>query len=391
MAKTQAKNPMAGKILKGVKEHKHDATVMDTGGDLPPGIDGGVAQLTDCYIGYYEKEGYVHKGQPYFMAAGIVQTPETHNGVKVAGRRTQIGPEPICDTPEKTGPKARKTQQEHVWWMLNELKKFDPGAVAELPDECTVEDIDALCKSFADAKPFFSFRTWASKPTKQYPDPRTNHVWNGIVSFDQDDADAVEDEGGTVEDEVDDDTPEPEEPEDVVDETEGEPEEETEPEDDSEPEEETEEEDQEPDEDYVNALMEKVAEQDGDALNEMAGYADKFSGEFAATLNAYAVKVSGKKKKEVDNLPNWESVVALVTDSWEAANAAVEEEEEEEEGPYEPSVGDIVTYKPKGASKPNKYEVTKAIKKDKTAKLKNVESGKSLANMIPWDKLTKVD
>ncbi len=69
--------------------------------DLPGGINGGVAELKVLKFGVYEN-GEALKGKQFFMGSGIMLTPEKHNGKKVAGLPTRIGPIPMFgDTTRK--------------------------------------------------------------------------------------------------------------------------------------------------------------------------------------------------------------------------------------------------------------------------------------------------
>lgn len=156
--------------------HKADATTWGNAG-LPAGIEGGVAQLVDCKIAEY-KEGN-NKGQPFFMAAGVVVSPETHEGAKIAGLRTQIGPEPLCNTPQAGG--KRKTFDDHYAWMENELSKFTGGDRSRFgPDE-----VEAFLVELKEAKPFFRFRTWKGSKATSGPykdkEPKVQHEWNGVT------------------------------------------------------------------------------------------------------------------------------------------------------------------------------------------------------------------
>ena len=72
MAKQKTTSALGKLGLKGQKAFKknRDKTVeYDTAGDLPEGIDGGVAQLVACHFGE-TKEGD-NKGEPFFFAAGV--------------------------------------------------------------------------------------------------------------------------------------------------------------------------------------------------------------------------------------------------------------------------------------------------------------------------------
>lgn len=194
------------KLAQSVAAHKNEEVKINAGGDLPE-IDFGIAKLVDCKFGIF-KEGE-NKGQYYYMAMGTVVEPEEVivNGlkIKVRGEFTKIGPEPICDTPKSSGKK--KTMDDHLAYVLNELKKFLPKEEHANLSEDNLEDTAAALK---EAAPYFKFRTWKGKKQevtqaggkwvfngKTYPteaalkaanpyagqEPRCNHDWKGITDY----------------------------------------------------------------------------------------------------------------------------------------------------------------------------------------------------------------
>jgi hypothetical protein len=159
--------------------HKHDETEYTSFGDLPAGINNGVAKLKDCKF-IQIKEGKKTAGEYMFQAVGIVVSPAEFtdaDGVthRVAGGRTVIM-EMMCDTSESRG---RKTLDEHIQWMSNELRKLGLNT-----SEIKWEDLEESLKALAETGPYFKFRTWKGKPSQEYPDPRTNHVWEGQMPED---------------------------------------------------------------------------------------------------------------------------------------------------------------------------------------------------------------
>ena len=284
MAKQTAKTGLVAKLgtklAKAVEAHKGDETKFAGGGvDLPKGIENGIAQLVTCKFGVYEKGDFT--GEYYFMASGIVVSPKKHAGIPIEGLRTSIGPEPICETPNK----SRKTVDEHIAWVMNELRKLGVDTADLGPD-----DLETTVEAIQETKPHFRFRTWAGDKRKkgepgyneQYdgpnaPDPRVNHQWNGAVDMDSSEEESDE--------EVEDNT-----------------------------EEESEE-------------VEETEEASADQSNEdLALLADSQDEDAAATLNQIALD-AGLEQETIDGTSNWAEVVALI----EEAQAAGEEEEEEEE------------------------------------------------------------
>jgi len=198
MAKKQTKSSFADRIgSKGEEAHSEvkDAPVKITG-DLPAGIDDGVAKLSECYFGEDKK------GNNFFRAAGVVLSPETFAGERLVGRTTSIY-EILEDTPKREG---KKTFKDHLDWVENELKKLG------LPvSELEFEEIEDAMKELVGV--VFKFQTWKSDPSNQYPNPQTNHKWMGVIEDYDEEAgeEEVEDETEETEEEVEGDIEEEEE------------------------------------------------------------------------------------------------------------------------------------------------------------------------------------
>jgi hypothetical protein len=165
------------KIREAHEQVKSDNTNFSQFGDLPPGIKVGVAQLVDIKIDK-KKEGDANEGEFYFYAAGIVKEPKTapFKGVQArcAGLRTSIT-EPLYDTPDAG---QRKTVKEHLAYIYNELRKL--GVTTKT---MKIEDLTATFAALMKNKPFFKFSTSAGKESKEYPDPRTFHNWDGKCEY----------------------------------------------------------------------------------------------------------------------------------------------------------------------------------------------------------------
>lgn len=162
-------------IVKAAAKHKNDKTTLGSGGDLPDGIEGGVAQLTQIKIEAY-KSGDM-KGKLFFSARAIVKVPEEYKGLA-----TQIGPEPLCATPNR----KKATKADHVAWVQNELRKL--GCDPTLLD---VKNWGTLFETLLEEKPHIRFRTWKGEATATFKNPRVQHDWRGLdpnfVSADGDD------------------------------------------------------------------------------------------------------------------------------------------------------------------------------------------------------------
>lgn len=179
------------------EQHKGDETDYGSGGELPAGIELGVAKLTECKFDVYKTGD--NKGKYFFYAAGIVVGPKTFvledgREVKVEGLRTSIM-EALCDTPKS---KSRKTIADHYGWILNELRKLGVDTT-----NIDAKDLETVATTIAGQGIYFGFRTWAGKPTPEYPKPRTTHTWTGAVEYAEAEAeDDVEDATAEVIDET---------------------------------------------------------------------------------------------------------------------------------------------------------------------------------------------
>lgn len=358
---------------KAWKQHAKDETKLSSAGELPP-IENGIAQLVDIKIGTYETGN--DKGKLYFSAQGIVVAPDQSGGIPVTGLRTRIGPEPLFATPTR----SRKTLDEHIAWMMNELRKLGIDT-----NSIDIDDLETtVFPALLEQAPHFRFRTWKGKPATEGKykgqEPRVNHDWRGVVEFDAESGEAT----GGVEVEEDGE----EEADATVD---------------------------------VAALLEAANNDDEDAQTQLVDLA----------------VAAGHKRKTVQDLPDWESVAALLTEADEEAEAAAPEEEEEAteeevdfdtlgseadegdgdaqaklnelgeaaglseadygtwaefataiseasggeeeaeaEAEYEPVVKEVVKYKPKGAKKAVDCEVTAVFAKNKTLSLLNLDDEK---------------
>lgn len=158
-----AKSPLAGVATEARKAHteiKDNKAAMGDNQRLPAGISNGVAQLQSAKFDVY-KEGK-HVGKPYFMAVGIVKEPKLHNGIKLEGRRTTFGPEPICPTPEKLGDNARRTVKDHLDHVYKFLRAFE----IDTSDPAFFDHLEPTVNSLAEAAPHFEFETRKGREQK---------------------------------------------------------------------------------------------------------------------------------------------------------------------------------------------------------------------------------
>lgn len=168
------------RMRKAFDAHKGDETEYSNFGDLPAGVEG-VAQLVECRLTQV-KEGKRNAGEWLFYAAGAVKQPAEFEGQRLFGRRTSITC-PLYDTPDRQG---RKTLEEHLAWVTNELRKLGVDTA-----EMDVEELPDTLVAVKEAAPHFRFRTWKGDKQTQgrYKDqePRVQHFWEGIVDWTEDD------------------------------------------------------------------------------------------------------------------------------------------------------------------------------------------------------------
>lgn len=178
---------------KAFDEHKSDEMVVSGGGDCPPGIDNGVAQLVDIKFGEYETGDMKGKLYCYFAAVVVAPKTITVDGYKLPCAGLRISNiEPICDTPTR----SRKTISDHMGWIQNEMRKLGLDTTG-----LKWEQFEASAAALVSAAPFFQFRSWKSEPTPQFPNPRVNYTWGTEIADYQSDIDP---DAGIVES-----TPEP--------------------------------------------------------------------------------------------------------------------------------------------------------------------------------------
>jgi hypothetical protein len=178
MAKQTVQSGLAARLgeagRKAVENHAADEVRYSGAGDLPTGINNGIAQLCDCYFDQYKKGDNL--GKDYFYAAGIVKQPTLHDGVPVAGLRTSIM-EPMCQTKKKDGTIV--TIDDHVDNVLNYFRQLGVDTKG-----FKLEMLEQTAAALEKAKPHFRFRTWGG-PTKDYPNGRVNHDWRGACEYNE--------------------------------------------------------------------------------------------------------------------------------------------------------------------------------------------------------------
>lgn len=343
---------------KAFVEKRAEDPKYDTTAGLPAGIEGGIAQLVDCKFTQIAA-GKQNAGKDMFYAAGVVVSPSEFAGINLVGLRTQIS-EPLYDTPTR----SRKTIEDHLDWVMNEMKKLGLDM-----SEMDLDDLESAAETLKDQQPHFRFRTWAGDkveiaqrggkwfagtkgpyPTEQAcktanpyagREPLVNHVWNGTCDYIGDDAAAGA---------VDDNTPDEE--------VEGKPtvRKPTKP---------------------TTPSMEETST--GEDLSELAAAADGGDEEAAARLVQIA-RGAGLDDDAISNAESWVDVVAQI----EGTEPVESEESAEEE--WKPEKGEVYGYKAPGMRKPVDCEVAAVFEGKETVNLKNLANGQ-VYKTVPWAKL----
>jgi len=327
MPRSVGKSGLAGKLgatgRKAVTAHKADQTTYGAGADLPGGIEGGIAQLTECKFDKYKSGD--NTGEYYFLAAGIVKQPAESSGVPIQGLRTQIM-EPVCDTPTRSRPDV----DAHLEWVLNEMRKLgvDTGGAG-------IDDLEDMAAAIKEEQPHFRFRTWQGQKQTEGPyagrEPLVNHDWRGACEY-QDDGD---------------------EQDDVVDKTDG------------------------TDDDTVATDDVPTTVDDLDSLAKAADGGDD---------DAQAQLANRATVLDIDHEAHesWTSVASAIVEA--NGDTESGEEEDEDDGSEDPQKGEVYQFKPPRARKAVECEVTAVFAGKQTCNLKNLADGK-IYKAVAWDKL----
>jgi hypothetical protein len=210
-----------------LKAHaKDETTYRQEFIDLPPGINGGIAEIADAKLGVYQSGD--NQGERFLYLAGVVLEPESvtyspkvwKDGkvtlldpvtVEVKGQRTSQTL-PLCDTTTRGG--KEKSQNENVSVALNHLRMLGGEDFTE--DLQSQEDLEALLETLLELAPYFKFSTSGGTPTAEYPEPRTWENWHGskdLEGYEPEEPEGITDATGEGEGDIPFDAPEEEPPE----------------------------------------------------------------------------------------------------------------------------------------------------------------------------------
>lgn len=363
MAKQTSQSVLLSKLgdrgRKAFESNKTNEVEYSGFGELPAGIQNGIAQLVECKFDVVTKAGEF-QGKPYFYAAGIVKNPVEHDGVRVEGLRTQIT-EMLCDTPTR----SRQTVEDHVKWVVNELQKLGLNTA-----DLTWDNLETAAAALKEMKPHFRFRTWKGQKATEgkYKDkePMTNHSWNGVVEYTEeaDHDGAVEDDSAPAARSSSNGTAAKPKAEAPVNRMKAKP---------AAPE-------------PVTEFNEFEGEEDIATLAEKADAGDSDS---AAKVLEMAL-AAGITQKAIDAASNWEEVAALM--SAESSDEAGDDEETDvpqvdEPWMYKPPVNNPRTKKP--FTKPIECEVTAVNAAKKTVNLKCLDNESLVFKGVSWSEISR--
>lgn len=354
MPKQTGKNPMGDKLNKALSEHANDET--DYGGmfgNLPPGINGGVAQLAEARLGKYQRGN--NEGESFIYLAGVVIRPKTVTAIRKAwingtvqivsskeeeieGQRTSLTL-PLCDTSNAAGDKT--SVDENIARGLNELRKLG----ADTSDLGSEENLVELLNALTEAKPYFRFTTSGSNPTREWPTERVWENWRGnkgLEEFTPDEEPEVADES------------EEEPPAKLAKEREG------------------------------NVKPVSAEEEEG-----MADYAAIARKADKGDKQARLLLTSAAKAANIEGwiaMDTWAEVAEALASPGQGIGLKTDEDEKDEN--WIPAKGDVYLYKPPKAKKFVECEVMAVMAKAKAVNLKDLDD-ETVYKGIPWTDLIR--
>jgi len=362
------KSVLADRLSQSLKNHANDETVYNQEYiDLPPGIKGGIAKFVDGHIGEYQSGP--NKGKQFVYMAGIVVEPKGKftwtpssfvdgkvvalppQSVEVVGQRTSMTI-PLCDTTNSQGEVVDFDSR--IEQLLNEFRKLGADTTG-MSDE---ESLGAILEALEESGVYFKFGTSGSTPNENYPEQRTWENWYGNKGLEDYEPD---DDGDEVDEE-----PEPDEI--------------------------TELESDEVDDDGGiddgaggSADGSDTEELTPEELLKLALTADSEEGQEGDDAVTQLTKLAQTLDLDPDEFDTWTMVAQAIIEA--SGGSENEEEQDKEEEQFEPEVGDVCGYRPQGAKSDVEVEVKTVNKRDRTCRVKNLDTGKLYTTLVSWDKL----
>ena len=148
---------LGGKAQQFLEKRKEAEPEMPGGGDLPAGIENGVAQVVLCGFGTVQA-GKKNAGALFFQAQAVVKKPLVDaQGIPVAGRRTRIMKNVATAQQFAKGEFDEKA----MGWAQDQLKML-AGKGAD-PSMFTLDRLESTAAMIQKAKPHTLFRTWKGR------------------------------------------------------------------------------------------------------------------------------------------------------------------------------------------------------------------------------------
>lgn len=385
MAKTVSKNPVAGAIS-ALKKKAPDAVKKAagkepkvSGGFLPGGINGGIAQYKTAVFSTIEK-GKPDAGSQVVTIKGIVVSPESVAGQRIKGKPANMQIRFVATKGGSEGGRKweGRSIQDRIDQFLDVLKLLTDSKMEGM----NWDDVPEILETLEEEQPYFTFDTWQGQATKKYPNPRTSLKITGLAEdFQEEEADEVDESPA-------DDDPLEEAEEDEEDTEEGE---EGEEEDTEETEEEGEDEEGEEDGDEASeGDDEEDSEDEGGDEEEEPSEDWPAVGKLADKKNRAAQTKLTKKADtmglDTNDYKSWSLLAKAIVEAEDSSDDEGEGGEDEDEA-TPPSKGDKVKFKPKGSKVAVPASVIKVIPSKETVDLKALKGGK-IYKAVPWSSLS---
>lgn len=386
--------PKARAFVDGRKDAEPE---LAGGGDLPAGIENGVAQVILCTFGKVQ-EGKKSAGGLFFQAQAIVKLPKDVGGVPIAGRRTRLYK--IIASAQQLA--KGEYDEKALAWAQDQIKMLAGKGAS--PAMFVIDRLEATAAIIQKAKPHTLFRTWkgsksdvrlvdgkwwlcnlnddgsvkatvagkgpyasdqAAKMANPYAgnDPMVQHTWGGAVPWVEPSA------NGQAATHVQDETPTTSEPSAPFDEFAG--------------------------QDVTSEPSGDNVGTDYSASNDLDALAATAPDDESARVRLSEIAgENGIDEETVNASTSWEAVVEMIraaqTDGQETDDKPWVPEKSEVYG-YRPSIKDTKTKKFVRAKNPIDCEVTSVDAQAETVSLRNTVDKKTVYKDVTWADLIHSD